>query len=208
MIWRAELQDDTASRTRLADTLLDQIPSLCGNPSLANSSALTEAALGVAEYLDQQNATPHNLTPRHSCALVSRALEATGEATLARRLLLFGSSIVYPASWVVAGRQTVWVFDVGRLLAPRDPGMEMALFERFRLTLNTFADVWDGTSGKGVLGLKGLPDAARFVLGREARVARVRILTTELHRLSAGLLDEQRCRRQWKHTPFVMSLDL
>jgi hypothetical protein len=116
--------------------------------------------------------------------------------------------VVYPASWVVTGSQTVWVLDVGRLMTPHDPRMEMALFERLQSALTTFADVWDGTRGCGVLGLKGLSGAARFILGRKTPTVRVKRLAVELHRLSGRHLDLLRERRQWEHTPVVMSLDL
>lgn len=207
MIWQSDLQDDGVSQQSLTNTLLEQIPALCGNPSLVKSNVLTEAAVGVAAYLDQQEKTPRDLTPRRSCALVSQALEATGEATLARRLRIFGSSAVYPASWVVTGHQTVWVLDVARLLTHQDPPMEIALFGRLLSALTTFADVWDGTSGQGVLGIKGLSASARFVLGREACVPRIQDLTAELHQLGVRHLELLRHRRQWMHTPAVMSLD-
>jgi hypothetical protein len=173
-----------------------------------NSSTLTEAAFGVAAYLDQQQAVPQALTPHHSCALVSHALSAAGDDVLARRLRIFGSSLVYPASWVVTGDQTVWILDVGRLLAPHDPRMEMALFDRFQSALNAFADVWDGTQGRGVLGLKGLSAAARFVLGHAAPNARIKRLAMELHRLGGRHLEMVRHQRRWEYTPTVMSLDL
>jgi hypothetical protein len=208
MIWQPALQDDGASQKSLADTLLEQIPAMCGNPALVTSNVLTEAAVGVAAYLDEHEKTPRDLTPRRSCALVSQALEATGEAVLARRLRIFGSSVVYPASWVVTGHQTVWVLDVARLLTKQDPPMEIALFGRLQSALTTFADVWDRTSGQGVLGLKGLSAAARFVLGREAWLPCVQDLTSELHHLGVRQLDALHHRRQWAHTPAVMSLDL
>ena len=207
MIWQSDLQNDRASQKSLANALLEQIPAMCGNPALVKSNVLTEAAVGVAAYLDQNDNTPRDLTPRRSCALVSQALEATGEVVLARRLHIFGSSVVYPASWVVTGHQTVWVLDVARLLTKQDPPMELALFGRVISALTTFADVWDGTSGQGVLGLKGLSAAARLVLGVEAQGPSVQDLTAELHQLGVRHLELMCHRRQWTHTPAVMSLD-
>ena len=206
MIWQDESFDSPSQRGRLADTLLDQIPALCGNPALAKSTALTEAAAGVAAFLDEQETFPNEVHPHAACNLVSRALEAAGDTALARRLHIAGAALVYPGSWVVAGDDTVWVLDAGRLLDPHDPGMELALFERLRSILTSFADVWDATRGRGVLGLKGLVSASRHVLGPSAQLAGIARLSREIHSFSGLQLVQLKTRRQWVSTPALMSL--
>lgn len=208
MIWQDTPGTDASLRDRLADRLLREIPAHCGNPALVESTTLTEAAAGVAAYLDQQQTFPHEVTPQAACTLVSRALDAAGEAGLADRIRIFGSALVYPDVWVVTGEETVWVLDAGQLLAPPDPRVEIVLFDRLRSKLTTFADVWDHPRGKGVLGLKGLFRAAAAVLGARAPESRVRRLAGELHRMGSLQLDVLRVQRRWQHTPFVLSLDL
>jgi hypothetical protein len=206
MIWTDDAHSDNASRLRIADRLLDQIPALCEKPALAESSTLTEAAMGVAAFLNEQGGSADALDSRVSSALVSRALEAAGDSALARRVRLFGDALVHSATWVTAGNETVWVLDVGRLMFSADPCIEIALFDRLRVTLATFADVWDGSSGRGVLGLKGLARAAAHVLGPSAPPAGLKRLAHELHEFSGIQLDLLRVARGWQHTPAVMSL--
>jgi hypothetical protein len=206
MIWNDSIDDGNASRQRIADDLLRQIPAICEKPELAASSALAEAAMGVAAFLDQHGEETGSLDPQSSCTLMSHALDAAGDRTLARRIRLFGDALVHSASWVTAGNETVWVLDVGRLMLPGDPCMEIALFDRLRVTLATFADVWDSSRGRGMLGLKGLPHAAAHVLGHSAPPARIKLLAHELHTFSGFHLDQLRGVRSWDHTPAVMSL--
>jgi hypothetical protein len=207
MIWQ-DTHDPAPRRTLLVDRLLRQIPSWCGNPALIESAALTEAAAGVAAYLDQKRTDLLDVTPQASCALVSQALAAAGNLDPARRLRIFGASLVYPDSWVVTGEETVWVLDAAQLLMPTDPRIEIALFERLKSVLTTFADVWDGTRGRGVLGLKNLPAAARTVLGHGVPESRVDNLAGELRSRGGRHLDGLRVERRWDHTPALLSLTL
>ena len=200
---------DTAEswRDELADRLLEQAPALCGNPGLAASPTLCEAAQGVAAVLREQEKFPHELNPHSSCTLMSRALEAAGETSLARRLHLAGSSSVYAASWITAGKDTVWTLDVKRLMSGDAPCLELLLFERLRGMLEDFADVWDATGGRGVVGLKGLNDVAASILGSHTTPMATRLLAGEMRDYCAQHLDRQRKRRSWSSTPVIMSVE-
>ena len=196
-----------AWRDDLADRLLEQAPTLCGNPGLAASPTLCEAAQGVAAVLREQETFPHELDPHTSCTLMSRALEAAGETSLARRLHLAGSSSVYTASWITAGQDTVWTLDVKRLTANDGPCMELILFERLRGMLDDYADVWDATSGRGVVGLKGLNDVVASILGPHTTPMATRFLAGEMRDYCARRLDRQRQQRGWNATPVIMSVE-
>ena len=163
MIWQ-DFKGSGTSREKIADRLLTDVPALCGNPSLASHTSLAEAAQGVALYLDQIEVIPEELDPRQSRELLAHALDAAGEGTLARRIRLFGNRIIYPATWIACGRETVWVLDTRQLITSRDAGMEMIMAERIRIVLATFADVWDATSGRGFLGIKGMEVTAILTL--------------------------------------------
>lgn len=208
MILPSDTTDTAAAwHNDLTDRLLEQAPALCGNPGLAASPTLCEAAQGVAAVLRERETFPQELDPHTACTLMSRALNAAGETSLARRLHLAGTSSVYAASWITAGQDTVWTLDVKRLTAGDSPCMELILFELLRGMLNDYADVWDATSGRGVVGLKGLNDVAVSILGARTTPLAIRLLTGEMRDYCARQLDRQRQQRGWNSTPVIMSVE-
>lgn len=205
MIWQDDHTAGTA-REKIADRLLTEVPALCGNPDLALHAPLAEAAHGVALYLDQIEVIPEELDPRQSRELLAHALDAAGEGVLARRIRLFGNRIIYPASWIACGRETVWVLDTRHLITSRDAGMEMILFERIRIVLSTFADVWDASSGQGFLGLKGMEVTAATVLGAPTAGRSLQNLTQEIRALAGRHLELFRTQRGWASVPAILTL--
>jgi len=206
MIWQDDIPPAGTSRDKLAGQLLDDVPSLCGNPTLADFVPLAEAVQGVALYLDQIEVIPESMDMRRSREMLAQALDAAGEGTLARRIRLFGNRIIYPATWIACGHETVWVLDVRQLLVPNDAGMEMILFERIRIVLATFSDVWDATSGQGFLGLKGLDATTAVILGSSATPRSTRALISEIRTLSARHLNQFHVQRKWKAVPAILTL--
>ena len=73
MIWQDSNVTGT-TREKIADRLLTDVPTLCGNPALAAHLPLAEAAQGVALYLDQIEVIPEELDPRQSRELLAHAL--------------------------------------------------------------------------------------------------------------------------------------
>jgi len=205
MIWQDTPNTGTA-RDRIAGQLLDDVPVLCGNPMLASHPTLAEAANGVALYLDQIEVIPEEMEPRQSRELLAHALDAAGEGGLARRIRLFGNRIIYPATWLACGRETVWVLDIRQLIATPDTGMELILFERIRIVLATFSDVWDATSGRGFLGLKGLVPTVETVMGTDAPPRLIRQLTSEIRALCARHLASFQTQRGWQTAPTLLTL--
>lgn len=205
MIWQDTPEAGT-SRERIALQLLEDVPALCGNPDLALHPPLNEAAQGVALYLDQIEVIPESMDLRHSRELLARALEASGETTLARRIRLFGNRIIYPAIWTACGRETLWVLDLSQLISPCDTGMEIILFERIRIVLATFADVWDPTSGKGFLGLKGLPLTTALLLGNATLPRKKQALSSEIRSLCVRHLGHFQTQREWQTIPALLTL--
>ena len=205
MIWQ-DFNGAGTARHRIADRLLTDVPALCGNPALASHLPLAEAAQGVALYLDQIEVIPEELDPRQSRELLALALDAAGEGVLARRIRLFGNRIIYPATWIACGRETVWVLDTRQLITSRDAGMEMIIFERVRIVLATFADVWDATSGRGFLGLKGMDVTASIILGSASAGRSLRALTLELRSLAAQHLESHSKQRRWDESPAILTL--
>ena len=204
MIWQDTPLAGT-SREKIAGQLMDDVPALCGNPTLASHPPLAEAAQGVALYLDQIEVIPESMDMRQSREMLARALDAAGESILARRIRLFGNRIIYPASWIACGHETVWVLDI-RPLSSDCAGMEMILFDRIRIVLSTFSDVWDATAGRGFLGLKGLDTTATVILGGAATPRTTRQLTAEIRALCARHLDHFQNQRGWQTAPAILTL--
>jgi hypothetical protein len=205
MIWQ-DTNTSGTTREKIADRLLTDVPTLCGNPALASHPPLAEAAQGVALYLDQIEVIPEELDPRQSRELLAHALDAAGEGALARRIRLFGNRVIYPATWIACGRETVWVLDTRQLMTSRDAGMELIFFDRIRIVLATFADVWDATSGRGFLGLKGMELTASIILGPGTSGRALRALTLELRSLAARHLEHFRTQRGWDVAPAILTL--
>ena len=204
MIW----QDDNTptSREKIAGQILHDIPTLCGNPALASHGPLAEAAQGVALYLDQIEIIPEEMDVRQSREMLAQALDAAGEGSLARRIRLFGNRIIYPATWIACGHETVWVLDTRQLISPNDAGMEMILFQRIRVVLSTFSDVWDVESGRGFLGLKGLDTTAAILLGKAGPDRTMQGLTLEIRGFCRHHLDGTRKERGWQTSPAILTL--
>ena len=194
------------ARDRITGRILDDIPALCGNPGLAAHASLAEAARGVALYLDQIEVVPEEMDPRQSRDMLARALDAAGERILARRIRLFGNRIIYPATWIACGRETVWVLNLRQLIAPSDAGMEMILFDRIRIVLTTFSDVWDAAEGRGFLGLKGLDATSAILLGEAATLRTIRELSAEIRARCDQHLGQFRTQRNWNTAPAILTL--
>ncbi len=205
MIWQAYPHRGTPG-AEIASRILDAIPAVCGNPALAANPRLVAVAEGVGAYL--ADTTGGQDLPKSGVPfeLVCRALEANGESGLARRIVVCGSTLVHPATWLTANGETFWIMDLARLTGDGNACLELALFERARSLLDTFADVWDATSGKGVLGLKNLARSTRIILGANAHPQRTRLLCEDVQGFCAGRMAQLRKLRQWTETPIVIGL--
>jgi hypothetical protein len=205
MIWQHHEQHGSR-QSEIASHILETIPALCGNAALAANPRLVAVAEGVAAYLAESPDGRPIPDVNGTVELMCRALDANGETGLARRIVVCGSTLVHPATWLTANGQTIWIMDLA-LLRDRDSGcLEMALFERIRVTLDTFADVWDQTGGHGVLGLKHLPGAAKAILGTGAVESAVRRFCSELQTYCGDRLRHLSRVRQWQSTPVIVGL--
>ena len=207
MIWQTPSKTPASARTVLTARILETVPRLCAHATLASQFRVAEAASGVAAYLtDPAGASAAPVDTTRLCALLSAALEANGDSVLACRIRSFGDAVVYAGQWHAAPGQPVWILNVGRLIGPGDTGMEILLFERLRLTLESFGDVWDGPQGRGILGLRDLRVAVRRLVGGRARDSRLATTADTIQRFCADRLEVMRTRRSWQGTPLVMCL--
>ena len=207
MIWQSPTRTPASPETILTDRILEAVPRVCASPALASQFRVAEAASGVAAYLAAPEADSSTVvdTPR-LCELLSAALDANGDRALACRIRAFGSAIVYAGEWHAAPGERIWILNVGRLIEPGESGMEILLFERLRTILDSFADVWDGAQGRGILGLRDLRGGARRVVSAHAGERRVATLSETIRRFCVDRLASLCERRHWIVTPTVMCL--
>ncbi len=196
-----------STQTLMTDRILETVPRVCASPALASQFRVAEAASGVAAYLTAPEADPAAaVDTARLCELLSTALDASGDRALACRIRAFGSAIVYAGQWHAAPGERIWILNVGRLLEPGESGMEILMFERLRTLIDSFADVWDGAQGRGILGLRDLRGGARRVVSAQAGARRVATLSATIRRFCADRLDALRMRRNWVVSPTVMCL--
>lgn len=207
MIWQSPSELPVSKQTLLTDRILETVPRVCESPALASQFRVAEAASGVAAYLvaPEADASAAVDTPR-LCALLSAALDASGDRALACRIRSFGSAIVYAGQWHAVPGERIWILNVGRLLEPGESGMEILLFDRVRTVIDSFADVWDSTRGHGILGLRDLRGGARRVLSTQASERRVEALSETIRCFCVDRLTNLCERRQWIMAPTVMCL--
>ena len=207
MIWQTPSKTPASAQTVLAARILETVPRHCAYATMASQFRVAEAASGVAAYLtDPAGTTNAPVDTARLCALLSDALEANGDRLLACRIRSFGDAVVYAGQWHAAPGQPVWILNVGRLIGPGESGMEILLFERLRLTLESFGDVWDSTQGRGILGLRDLRGAVRRLVGGRVRGSRIATMADTIQRFCSDRLEVMRTRRSWQGTPRVMCL--
>lgn len=174
------------------------------------ASLVEHVCHALAVYLEDRGHDPGDMPlPPALAALLSRALDAVGASTQARKLLVMSSGLVNPTLWLASGEAGLWVLDLRRLTI--DSGrcsLELTLFRCLDATVDAIADVWDHRSGLGALGLQGVARSLAVMLNQPSRSAAVQSLTDEV-RLHCRLGLEQNARlRGWAHTPRVMMLEL
>jgi len=136
--------------------------------------------------------------------LTSSAMSGLGDAADARRLLVFGSGLVRAALWEFSGGEPLWILDLRKLHAAGDASFELALFQSLDRVLDTVLDVWEGTSGRGQLGLRNIIPLASTLLPHGSAV---RALAAEIVQHCGAHLRAAAAARGWKSVPDLVHLD-
>jgi hypothetical protein len=139
--------------------------------------------------------------------LSSRALTSIGEHRAAQRVLVHGTGLVRPAQWEVTGGDAMWVLDLKQITVLSDTCLELVLFQSLNLIVETLADVWNETAGRGVLGLRHVSSAASRLLGREDG-KQLEEMAREIRGVCEDKLAKIAGERGWDDTPSIMDLDL
>jgi len=205
MIWDAVTPAQNVAE-ELSD-ICDQILSICrGDPALT-ADTVEELARAVQAFLDESDMSAAD-DPRGVALMSSRSLSSLGQHGSAQRLLLYGTGLVRPSEWIVAGDDSVWILDLRRIAIAGSATIELVLFRCIRAILDSILGAWDETDGRGVLGLRHVYSSAAGMLGREPRESGVNELAGEIVAVCRAMLEHARERRGWSQGPFVMNLDV
>jgi len=139
--------------------------------------------------------------------LASQALSSIGQTQAAHRLLVFGSGLVRPSEWEFTGGRDVWTLDLQQMTIKNSGMLEMVFFNSLNIVLASIADVWEPTSGHGVLGLRHVCDSASALLGGAKQKA-VGALAEEIKARTRSKLKQIHDERKWQYIPEVINLDL
>lgn len=181
------------------------IEDICGGQVALESSHLAEIARAIEAYLSLDPGCK-SVESTHLVMLASQALSSLGEKNQARRLLVFGTGLVRPAEWEVSQGGTMWVLDLKRISCRGDAQLEMLLFNSLSLVLESMADVWDETDGKGQLGLRHVCTTADSLIGSGGDGG-LASMVSEIMSLCRDRLGEIGGRRGWGVVPGVINLD-
>ncbi|MCX7590126.1 MAG: hypothetical protein N2255_00715 [Kiritimatiellae bacterium] len=190
--------------TELCRFLEAELYSLLGEADV-DSLVLSEIAAAVEKFVLERG-IDRLFEMQTLFALTSRAMLAVGEHKLAGRVLLFGTGLVQPAVWNVAGDGELWVLDVCRIISPNHEFLELSVLSSLNIILDAMAEVWDRTDGHGTLGLRrtGLRHVGA---GQTRLVGQERELAAQITDHCRWKLEQLSRTREWQTTPVVINLD-
>jgi len=198
---RAPLRE-SAVVTQIVNGVADS----CGDEPVAHSTEVVELARAVEHFINESGAAD-SVQSDHLTILASKALTSIGEMGAARKLVLFGTGMVRPSEWVITGFESAWVLDLRRITVRNDTSLELVFFTNLDTIVNSIADVWDGSDGRGVLGLRHVCAAAASLLGSVDNKKKLAGLALEIKALCSSRLEQIRKVRGWGSAPVVMNLD-
>ncbi len=199
MIWRDGATDKACCHQ--AESMAAALQVLCGSEGRMLQSL--EVAKAVACYLEETPAGARGLACDINL-LLSRALASLGEHAAARRLAVFGSGLVVPLEWEIAGTDEGWVIDLEKLRT----SLELTFFSGVLVLIDSLSYVWDDNRGRGLLALRYTRQAVGGLLGVHEKSKRAGKLVEEVRELCERKLDQVRGDRGWIDRPHVMTLDL
>ncbi len=174
-----------------------------------NSSAQAEEiAKAVSAFLAEHDLTDSFIDAGYLVMLASRAISSVGDKTNALRLVVFGTGMVRPSEWEVTGGEEVWTVDLKQMTVKDNSSLELIVFNSLNIVLNSIAEIWDSSHGKGVLGLRHVCATAAALLGVDKNTKAVSNLSDEIQSLCTAKLRQISKTRDWKSVPEVMNLDV
>jgi hypothetical protein len=203
MIWNPH-NEPSQGRSAVVSSITSEIDGVCGD-LLGHAGSVEEIARAVEIYLEEFG--DGAIDRSHLVMMASHALSTLGEGKAAHRLLLFGTGFVCPSEWEVTGGEAVWVVDLKQITVRQDAALELIFFNCLNMVLDAVAEVWDGTRGSGVLGLRHVSVAASSLLNTDKK-RDLDIFAREVKVVCLKRLEQLRAERNWSSTPEVMDLDI
>ncbi len=205
MIWRNTSDDETG--LGVLGHLVLQLESMCAMESETDICDASEVARAV-ECFVEHDCDGHCADARSLVLMTSQGLDSVGNTGVARRFLLHGTGLAKPSEWEVTHGDTMWVIDLKQLTVRDDAPLELIFFTGLGIIIETLADIWDATAGRGVLGLRHICGTAEALLGDGGKLADIVSLSDEIRRHCHDRLERLRRDRGWADRPQVLNLDL
>ncbi len=205
MIWRETGSEEMASG--VFDHLVLQIENMCAMECETDICDASEVARAV-ECFVEHDCGGHCADARALVLMASQGLHSVGNTGVARRFLLHGTGLARPSEWEVIHGDTMWVIDLKQLTVKDDAPLELIFFTGLGIIIETLADLWDTTRGRGVLGLRHVCGTAEALLGNGGKLAAIVSLSDEIRRHCNDRLERLRRDRGWEERPQVLNLDL
>lgn len=206
MIWNLNITPESAKSAVVAH-ITAEINEVCGDDLTLDPSKIEELAKAVESYVQGEH-DGVSADSRYLVMLASKALTSLGEGTAGRRLLVFGTGLVKPSEWEVTGEDAIWILDLKEMMINEAAPLELIFFSSLAMVIESIAEVWDGTRGQGVLGVKNVLVTALAILGNDSSSKRVASLGAEIKSVCEKKLDQLGRERTWDQVPRVMNLDI
>jgi hypothetical protein len=212
MIW-SDPDSARDSREVLCRHLVTEIVAAYGDFTPEHAREVAEA---VAAYCAERKGDL-SLSSEYIMFLISRALRVVGEEQSAPAFSAgrnspaveaaaqfrnvppalwsaFSARLIRPSRWLVDNDREIWVLDLSRFRFDADLCLELAFHQAIYAILRAVAEIWDDSSGAGILGLRHVRSC-----GRSLR---------EVRSLCLDVFEKIRTRRGWVSVPRVLSLDV
>ncbi len=181
------------------------IEECCAGIEELDDAQIRELSASVAAYARQSAEAGMYVDSGYLVMLASRALQSIGSERAAHRMLVFGTGLVRPSEWEIRGGGSVWTLDLGRMLLRQESAIELVFFSSLNIVLDSVAEVWDATDGRGTLGLRHLGRVAAAL--QAPRKRRQAGFVDEIMAACRAKLRQIGDRRTWRHVPELLLIE-
>ncbi len=206
MIWdpRSASEPESSAVTAFVTA---QLAEWCGTGDLSHDENMAELVGAIEAFLKQRGLSGELISSRQLLGMASQALVSIGERRAARRLIVFGTGLAAPAEWMVSYGDALLVLDLKQVTVCDDVNLELIFFANVDAALDSVAEFWDETDGRGFLGLRRVCLAARSLLGCAGK-NKVHRLAEEIKAACRARLERLADEREWEYIPHMINLDI
>ena len=206
MIWIANgAAAETTAESPLNTHIRRVIAECCAGIDELDDTQIRELAASVATYARQSADSGVYVDSGYLVMLATRALQSIGSKRAAHRMMVFGTGLVRPSEWEIRGGGSVWTLDLGRMVLRKEVSIELVFFSSLNIVLDSVAEVWDATDGRGTLGLRHLNTVATTLLASRKR--RQAEFVEEVMAACRAKLRQIGKARAWGHVPELLAIE-